>query len=171
MSREVLLANMSASLTSEQGKLLRATVALLDQFETSWDRVMGLCEGLPSTLVHDDLATKNVRIREHRGGLDLTVMDWESAGWGNPAVDLTQFMGGVLTPDLTSYASAVRECWAFEPADLARFSAAGACFRILNGLAWTNWGFRPESITWYLSEIRWYEERLREWVDTRKSKK
>lgn len=164
LGRDMIRTHLSHSFPPDDVKMLSAAVSHLDCLERHWDQIERLCEGMPRTLIHDDLATKNARVRNDRGIESLLVMDWESAGWGVPAADLAQFIGGVLTPDLAAYGSAVRACWPFELRDLRRFAEVGACFRMLNGLAWTNWGFYKDSADWYAAEMRWYERSLSEWI-------
>lgn len=161
----MILKYMSESVLSpDEREIFTATLAGLDALKQGWDRIEDLCLGMPTTLVHDDLANKNARIRRDCGVDRLLVLDWESAGWGVPAVDLTQFLGGVLTPDLVAYTDVVQTCWPVTLADVQCFADVGYCFRLLNGLAWTSWGFEPDQMRWYLDQLRWHEEQLSEWL-------
>jgi hypothetical protein len=159
------------ALSPDERKICSATVAGLDLLKRRWDRIEDLCIGMPTTLVHDDLAEKNARIRSDHGVDNLLIMDWESASWGAPAADLAQFLGGVLTPDLATYTSVVQTCWPLTLADVRLFAEVGTCFRLLSGLAWASWGFQQEQKPrrlymrqWYVGQLRWHEGHLSKWL-------
>jgi Phosphotransferase enzyme family len=112
--------------------------AILVQFailESHWDEIAAACDGMPRTLVHGDLATKNARVRSSRAGASLVVMDWETAGWGTPAIDLAQSVGSALSPDLAAYLSAVAAWWP-NAASLAKIAEAGKIFRLIAAANW-----------------------------------
>jgi aminoglycoside phosphotransferase (APT) family kinase protein len=56
--------------------------------EARWGSIEEICRDSPSTLVHGDLAPKNLRFRMKDGKVSVLPFDWEIAGWGVPAVDL-----------------------------------------------------------------------------------
>src|SRR5206468_164689 len=60
-----------------------------DFLEARWNRIERFCDALPRTLVHGDLVVKNMRVRLGRAASALLVFDWETAGWGVPAPDLS----------------------------------------------------------------------------------
>ena len=115
--------------------------ARLDDLEAHWNRLEGVCEGMPQTLVHGDFSGKNIRLRSVNGDTTIAVFDWEHAGWGVPAVDLAQLTGPArllaANPDIPTYWSTVRErrpeasleaCW--------RLAYCGTVFRMLSALSW-----------------------------------
>jgi len=73
-----------------------------------WSEVEEFYRGRPESLVHGDLVVKNVSMRSTPTGLSLLVFDWENAGWGVPGVDLAQFTGRTISPDLAIYAANLR---------------------------------------------------------------
>src|ERR1051326_2147828 len=79
---------------------LESAASQLDLLESHWPQVEGFVAGIPPAPVHGDLAIKNVGLRCGSAGLSLLVFDWENGGWGLPAVDLCQFNGHTLSPDL-----------------------------------------------------------------------
>jgi len=129
----------------------------LDELASSWDAVERLCRGLPSTLVHGDVQRKNVYVRHGPGGVELVFIDWELAGWGVPAADLTKI-------DLSAYHDAVRESWpTVREDDVRRLAAVGHVFQLVAAIAWqvpqlaydtAHWLSRP------LSHLAVYQERL-----------
>jgi Ser/Thr protein kinase RdoA (MazF antagonist) len=121
--------------------------AILVQFavlESHWEEIAAGCDGMPRTLVHGDLATKNARVRSSRAGASLVVMDWETAGWGAPAIDLAQSVGSALSPDLAAYLSAVAAWWP-DAASLIKMAEAGKIFRLI---AAANWAVESLASPW-----------------------
>jgi aminoglycoside phosphotransferase (APT) family kinase protein len=111
--------------------LLRRIVADLDALESDWSRVERACAGVPPTLVHSDFRPKNAFVRSGPDGLRIFPIDWETAGWGVPAADLTRI-------DLAAYVAAIDPDWWPGPtiADVERLAAAGAVFRYLASIFW-----------------------------------
>jgi len=86
-------------------------------------------------LVHGDLAAKNARVRTSPNGNRLLILDWETAGWGVPAIDLAQYAAGSLSPNLNTYSSVVERRWA-GAANLARIAELGKIFRLILSTSW-----------------------------------
>ena len=155
------------ALVAGQRTTLESIVRHCDQLETHWPRIARFCARMPSTLVHGDLATRNVRVRIDEAGSRLLVMDWETAGWGIPAADLTQFALESLTPDITSYWSVVQPSWPqLDLTYLRELVDVGRIFRVIAALSWANDGFHPHSVEWYMEDMRWYELELWDWLRT-----
>lgn len=115
------------ALTAGPVGVLQRLVACLDALEHDWARIERACVGLPATLVHGNLRPRNLRLRNHAngGGSELIPINWKTAGWGVPAVDLPSI-------DLPTYWSTVRARWpdvAF--ADVRRLAGVGRVFRRL----------------------------------------
>jgi hypothetical protein len=154
------------ALPPEDLATLRAIASQLDLVESHWDEVETFCSTIPHTLVHGDFAIKNVGLRAHATSLALLVFDWENGGWGLPAVDLCQFNGHTLSPDLETY-SATREERGqhLEFWKIRRLSQYGNIFRLLEDIWWQAPCMAYESY-WYLAKpisyLRVYEGRLEE---------
>jgi hypothetical protein len=100
-----------------------------------WGEVEALCAGVSPTLVHGDLVVKNVRLRATSGSTHLFALDWETAGWGVPAIDLSRFVGAPVKPDLETYHSALRE--GGHPADsIEELAHLGSVFRLISAMYW-----------------------------------
>ena len=119
----------------------RAVLSAVDRqlafIDARWDQVEAACAGIPRTLVHGDFVRKNVRLRHTPHGTELLALDWETAGWGVPAIDLCRFVGGPVKPDLASYCAAMRE--AGEPVTLEQVEAlahVGSVFRLISAMYW-----------------------------------
>jgi hypothetical protein len=109
---------------------IRAVIAQCDLLESRWSRLEEACAEVPATLVHGDFRPKNVHLRTGPTGPVVLPMDWEHAGQGVPAADLTRV-------DLVAYRSAVRERWPqVGSATLQRLADVG---RILVRLAAIDW--------------------------------
>jgi aminoglycoside phosphotransferase (APT) family kinase protein len=131
--------------------LLRRLIAHCEELERRWDKVEAAALAFPKTLVHGGFAPKNVRVRRERGAVAVLAFDWEAAGWGTPAADLSKV-------DLAAYcrASAAPDRDALE-----RLAAAGSvlwCAAAIpgeaNNLA-TPWAAR------LLGKLGSYEEGMR----------
>ena len=135
--RATVLRNMTNPALSPDGAaVLESMVARCDALAAWWGRVEKLCSGMPQTLVHGDFVKRNLRVRNGPDGPDLLVFDWENAGWGVPAVDLTgaTFSGD---PDLAAYWSVVSEVWpGIDVSAVERWAALGTVFRFLVGADW-----------------------------------
>src|SRR5439155_16761485 len=90
-------------------RMLKALVGDLDVLEARWSEVEKMCQEGYRTVVHGDFVIKNVRVRTTPAGTRLLVFDWEQAGWGIPCADLAQLRDRTVSPDLDTYASALRE--------------------------------------------------------------
>jgi hypothetical protein len=105
---------------SEDRALAEQILLDLEAIEARWASVKEICGDSPRTLVHGDLAPKNLRFRMKDGKVSVLPFNWETAGWGVPAVDLELLRGpgqwgrvgnGLADPDdsaVHAYMSAVR---------------------------------------------------------------
>ena len=156
-----------AVVTAEDRIILTAIATHCDLVEKRWDAISRFCDRIPPTLVHGDLASKNICVRTDHRDTHFLVMDWESAGWGVPAADLAQSTFGSASPDLEVYWSVVQPEWPPQLAftDLQRLAEVGNLFRVVSALKWANSGFRPEFLEWYMMNMRFYESALRAWLE------
>lgn len=112
-----------------------------EQLMAHWEGLEAACAPAHDTLVHGDFIDNNVRIRSDPSGLVVLPFDWEKAGWGVPAEDLSSV-------DLDAYceSSGGISC-ALDRAALGRLAAAGSIFRCIVFLDWATSGRdldRPE---------------------------
>jgi len=123
-------------LTSRDVAMLQDVVRVLDDLESRWSQIEGHCVGLPATVVHGDFRPKNVYLRSTGCGLACYPIDWETAGWGVPAADLTRI-------DVDTYWACARE-WRseLELDTVQRLVALGQAFCAIAGIAWDSTGLR-----------------------------
>ena len=117
--------------------MLKALTGDLDVLEAHWGNLKKMCQGVSRTVVHGDFVMKNVRVETTIAATRLWVFDWEHAGWGIPCTDLAQLKDRTVSPDLDTYASALRE---FSP-DISDFrvrelAECGKFFRLLDEIGW-----------------------------------
>jgi hypothetical protein len=118
---------------------IRAVIAQCDLLESHWSRLEEACAGVPATLVHGDFRRKNVHVRMAPTGPAVLPMDWENAGRGVPAADLTRV-------DLAAYRSAVQERWPrVDSAAVRRLADVGRIFQRLAAIDWISAMFGYDS--------------------------
>jgi len=129
--RSTIEANASnPALADEDRRTVRAILANLDRTEAVWAEIEAACAVFPDTLVHGDFRRKNVYLRRGASGVELLPIDWETAGWGVPAIDLVRI-------DLAAYHTVAEGIWPdlrFEA--VSRLAVVG---RILSQLAAIDW--------------------------------
>lgn len=133
VARQTIRANLAnpALAPAEVDGLVRL-LDELDAIDARWASLAAVCDGMPPTLVHGDIQRKNLHVKTSDRGLELFVIDWETAGWGVPAADLPKI-------DLEAYRSTVLETWPdLNLAVLRRLAAVGDIFVQLAGIRWVS---------------------------------
>jgi aminoglycoside phosphotransferase (APT) family kinase protein len=126
----------------------------LDATVGQWNLLSELAGRLPTTLVHGDIAPKNVQIRTDGNGFTVHPFDWETAGRGTPVADLEKI-------DMRTYYDVVHADWTDLSSDDVRQAAVvGRVFRLLAGLDWScarlTYGWHPKAA----NQIELYDPRL-----------
>ena len=160
-SRELLGTLSNPALAAEDVATLCELVADLRRLERRWSWLETACAGVPATVVHGDLQRKNTYIRHGPAGPELYAIDWETAGWGVPAADLTRI-------DLSTYWAAVRPAWpAVQFEHVRRLAAVGRMLLQLVAIHWVSPELRYDSPLYLrrpMSWVRAYQQRLAEAV-------
>ena len=156
--RDTLRRNLTnPALDADGVALLDQVVATLDTIERAWSRFENAGNAFPRTLVHGDIQRKNIHVRSGDAGPELYLIDWETAGWGLPAVDLPKL-------DLPAYHSVVGAAWPRVTLDdVRRVAAVGTALQQVAGIDWVGPELgdeRPLYIVRPLSWLRIYHERL-----------
>jgi hypothetical protein len=117
-----------------------------------------VCDGVPATLVHGDFRTRHACVRRGRDGLALFPINWETAGWGVPAADLTRL-------DLPAYTSVIHSCWWPDACleQIEQLAVAGRIFSSLAAIASISEQLACEhrgSLTAPLARLRMYRQQL-----------
>jgi aminoglycoside phosphotransferase (APT) family kinase protein len=129
------------ALSTGQLALLERLGAWCEVLDRRWDQVEHICAGMPRVPIHGDFSYKNLRVRARPGGATLLVFDWETAGWGVPAVDLAQSPlpapHFAAQPDLASYLEAVRDYWPrIDLCTIQQWANLGTLFRWAAAVSW-----------------------------------
>jgi hypothetical protein len=111
-------------------QLMKSVVAHCDYLSLNWESFTNVCEEMPKTLVHGDFISKNVGIRTSQDGITLLPFDWEKAGWGIPAEDISRV-------DIPTYWDSVQEFWPdLDLQVIQQVANVGRIFRCLVYLEW-----------------------------------
>jgi len=147
----------NSALGSEGVALVEQVARDLDALEQNWTRIEHACNDFPATLVHGDIQRKNIHVRSSATGPELCLIDWETAGWGVPAVDLPKL-------DLTAYHTVVGAAWPrLALDDVGRVATVGTALQQVAGIDWVSPELsdqRPLYVVRPLSWVRIYRERL-----------
>jgi hypothetical protein len=135
--------------------ILESLLLRLAVIESHWKEVASFCGDLPTTMVHCDFSPKNLRVKMRGGRLVLFPLDWETAGWGVPAGDLSEKI------DFDTYLSSVHPTWP----DIHReqwetLRSYGRVFRILATVEWATVGLDG---IWLRRPLN-YLETYKEWL-------
>ncbi|UCE02615.1 MAG: phosphotransferase [Candidatus Latescibacterota bacterium] len=146
-ARETIQTNFNnPALTAADRALLDRSLFRFDDVESRWTEVEAAIGRMPSTLVHGDIAERNVHLRRNGNGLSLLVFDWEVSGWGPPAVDL-------MFSDVGLYWLCVRDTWPdLDVAALHQQVHLGKLLR--GGLAASNWVAGALCTRWVETAVR-----------------
>jgi hypothetical protein len=164
-SRAILREHLTNPVLSSQDvAMLRSIIEQYDLIESHWEKIEQISALVPPTLVHGDFVIKNVRVQRRQAGLRLLVFDWENAGFGVPAVDLTQFTGRTVSPGLAFYQS-VNPLPSISASGLTLETLAdwGRILRLIESIRWatTKLCFKPyDWLTMPISCLEVYQARL-----------
>lgn len=128
----------------------------LGRLEELWSVVRTGARSLPSTLVHGDFVGKNVRVRtgDVTGAARLLALDWETSGYGSPAVDLEHV-------DLEAYADAYGRD-ALTASSLDHAARSGRAFRLVLEIEWAS---RALDTPWPDATMHRYLPTYERWLD------
>ncbi len=152
-------------LTDRHGQTLDALARRLDELEICWSALESFAASCPRTLVHGDFSPKNVYVQSQASRRVLLPIDWETAGWGIPAVDLAPACGYPMHchVDLAIYQRAVNACWP----DLTRrvlegLVEIGRVFRLLAAIHWEALSLDFAGIENSMVDLAFYDAELAE---------
>jgi Phosphotransferase enzyme family len=167
--RDIRLNIANPAVAGSDVDLLWSVIALCDDLESHWNELDQCFDGAPATLVHGDFRPKNVHLRTIDSEACVFVLDWETAGWGPPAVDLAPARGpySAHQVDVATYRSIAHESWAKSDSHtIGRLVAAGTIFRRLAAMAWASSDLTFDDVSLPVSRLRVYRAELLEAVQT-----
>jgi ATP-binding cassette subfamily B protein len=158
------------ALGADDRSMLRELLSACELIESSWSGIEAICANLPRTLVHGDLAARNLRFLCTDTGPAIVALDWELAGFGVPAADVYQLAVDATREDLSCYRSTISEyAGGVDDDELLALLFMGNGFRLLAEVDWASTHLphpRPEK---GVATLHLYEQRLRTWVATLQS--
>ncbi|UCD41781.1 MAG: phosphotransferase [Chloroflexota bacterium] len=111
-------------------QLLNVMETHYEDLDRIWEQFRVICNGNPNTLVHGDFISKNVAVRIIENRITILPFDWEKAGWGSPAEDISRV-------DIPTYWNRVQGSWPeLSIGALNRLAAVGKVFRCAVYLDW-----------------------------------
>jgi Ser/Thr protein kinase RdoA (MazF antagonist) len=160
-AHDTILSNFAnPALRANDLALLKTIVAYCEHLSDHWSRLACVCDGMPQTLVHGDFIEKNVRVRTGQDGPIFLAFDWEKAGWGVAAEDIS-------TVDIPTYWSTVQDHWPqLNIQALERLANVGRIFRCLVFLDWLAPSLEYEDVDQPLNDLRLCESWLADLVWT-----
>jgi ATP-binding cassette subfamily B protein len=146
--------------------MLRRLLATCELVESSWNTVEAICGELPHTLVHGDLAGKNLRVRSEAAGPEIVAFDWECAGFGVPAADVHELAVGATPEQFARYRSKVAEyARRLNEAELRALLFLGGGFRLIASADWATPHLRFARPERGIATLHCYERPLKLWAE------
>lgn len=154
-------------LTGEDRHAFEQLLIQCDAVEARWDRITQFCDQMPEAVVHGDFVSKNMRVHSMAAGPALLSYDWECAGWGVPAADLTQQSTQSPEPDLATYHATARTFWpGLDIEQVKTLAVIGRIFRLISGIGWASDSLRYDrarlGLDKPLSQFRIYQSQLQD---------
>lgn len=150
LGRQRLAGNLrNPALGPDDVATLEAIVSEGELVESHWSQVDEFCERMPKTLVHGDVAAKNLRIRTSASEIILYPLDWDTAGWAVPAADLA------CDVDLAAYGMATGQF--LDSGDLDQLALYGRIFRLLAAIEWASRGLESDWRARPLRQMKAYQ--------------
>lgn len=115
---------------SREKEALESVLRHYERLLSHWDTLAAYCRAGPETVVHGDLVAHNVFVGFNAGSSSVVAIDWEKAGWGTPAEDLSSV-------DVSAYHRFVCHRWPNSSLETWKnLAAAGRFFRCLVFVDW-----------------------------------
>jgi hypothetical protein len=150
-----------SSLSADDREFLRETIARLELVARHWNEIEQFYTDQLRTLVHGDFIEKNVRVRAEPSGLAFLVFDWEHAGYGVIGADLAQFVGKSVSPDIQTYATALKGAGRkLDDGVIQRSMEFGSLFWLLVDIHRSSWYFTGGTPEDAMARLKKYRDRL-----------
>src|SRR6185312_5325931 len=153
------------ALGADDRSMLRELLSACELIESGWSGIETICGNLPRTLVHGDLVAKNLRLRCEDACSAIVAFDWETSGFGVPAVDVYQLAVDATREDLSCYRSMLSEYVGGVDDDvLQALLFLGNGFRLLAAADWASTYLPHPWPEKGVLTLRLYEQPLRTWA-------
>ena len=153
------------ALGADDRSMLRELLSACELIESGWSGIETICGNLPRTLVHGDLVAKNLRLRCEDACSAIVAFDWETSGFGVPAVDVYQLAVDATREDLSCYRSTLSEYVGGVDDDvLQALLFLGNGFRLLAAADWASTYLPHPWPEKGVLTLRLYEQPLRTWA-------
>lgn len=138
------------ALSAEEVEVVEGVLAACEAIESSWPRLAATLEESPSTIVFGGFSSKNARVRESGDGPVLMPFDFESAGYGCPAIDL-------VYPDAEAYVQEARGWWSgLDRGEFDRLQGIGRALGGLKAIPGERKVLLGPSPSKAVAKLRWY---------------
>lgn len=133
----IAAATRTEGLAQSVVEMLEAIVAHLNTIERHWESIAAAVRAGGTVLTHGDVQPKNVRVVPGEDGSPgILLLDWETAAWDSPAIDLQT--ATLDDPLLRGYMEA-SDLEANEESRLLDLSSHGRVLRLIHTVDWGSW--------------------------------
>jgi hypothetical protein len=152
-------------LNNKDKKILKKIVLHCEYLKSCWNEIESLCLQMPRTVSHGDFVAKNMRLHHNQQGITVYVFDWETTGWGSPAIDLAQipqaFTRFSAKVHIDTYTAIIRRHWINLKLDtLSRIVHLGTLFRLLMCIEWMTLYLKYSYLERPMRKLEYYESKL-----------
>jgi len=157
LAHSIVVAGLAnPAFSADQAAVLEAIALQCRRLESRSDLIVEICDAMQASLVHGDLGEKNVRMVVSAGGTSFVPFDWETSGWGCPAIDLS-------VVDLSSYSEAARQrCQDIDAARLKRSACLGRAFWCLAPIRGEASSLSANWVNSVMGKMRFYQLQIAE---------
>jgi len=154
-AKDVLTAvRRNSAFDSEDFLLLERLASRCDVVRSHWSTIHDLWRELPRTFVHGGFYGKNAHVGRQEGHQVLLAFDFESAGWGVPAIDLAH-------ENLVVYHAEIQHRWPGVTLELlARAAAIGRSLWALKSIIGEESVLNSPWVRKAMDKMRYYDGEL-----------
>ncbi len=138
------------ALSAEEASVVDGVLEACDALASRWHHVAAILDEGPLTIVFGGFSSKNARVRASADGPVLMPFDFESAGYGCPAIDL-------VYPDGDAYVEQARGWWSgLDRGEFNRLRAVGRALGGLKAIPGERKVLLADSPSKAVAKLRWY---------------
>lgn len=138
------------ALSGEETAVVESVVEGCDALESRWPHLAAVLSEAPSTIVFGGFSSKNARVRAVAEGSVLLPFDFESAGYGCPAIDLVYLDG-------EAYVGEARAWWSgLDGGEFERLRGIGRALGGLKAIPGERKVLLADSPSKAVAKLNWY---------------